>query len=242
MATLPFDPTPLIPPNHQIIEVEGRPARARVVAGAVAKTHEEWVIATIVPMPNLPVAFNNIREVLTEFLSKIKHIGFSEITPCPFGQAYIKLDNVFDRNALLRGNPHPFTDVHVIFQEHNESINWRKFVLNREVWLMLCGFALDRRCMHEIANAVRSFGKLVHWDRVKSTRANLLVKVRVEELRDIPASVVIGEGEDIQTESESVPIVILQQHMLGAEAPDEDPIPPDGNPHPIPLQANFHAN
>lgn len=47
MASFPFDPTPFIPPNHQVIEVEGRPARARVVAGVVARTHEEWVIATL---------------------------------------------------------------------------------------------------------------------------------------------------------------------------------------------------
>ena len=85
MANFRFNPAPFAPPNHQIINVEGRPARARVVVGAVARSHQEWVIATIVLTPNLPVAFNNIREVLTEFLSNIKHIGFSEITPCPFG-------------------------------------------------------------------------------------------------------------------------------------------------------------
>lgn len=196
----------------------------------------------IVPLPNLPVAFANIREVLTEFLTDVKRVGFSEISPCPFGQAYIKLDSVFDGDALLRDNPHPFTDVHVIFQKHNEGINWRKFVLNREIWLLLCGFPFDRCYVHEIANAVRNFGRLVHWDRVKSTRANLLVKVRVEELRDIPSRIVIGEGGDFQTESKFVHVVILQQHMLGAEAPDEDPIEPHGNPQPRPNQENFHAN
>ena len=87
----------------------------------------------------------------------------------------------------------------MIFQKHNEGLNWRNLNLNREVWLLLCGFPFDKRCMHEVAIAVRCFGKLVHWDRVKSTKSNLLVNVRVEELRDIPASVVIGEGDDIQT-------------------------------------------
>ena len=47
-------------------------------------------------------------------------------------------------------------------------------------------------------------------DRVQSTRANLMVKVRVEELRDIPNSIVIGEGYDFQTGSLTVPVVILQ--------------------------------
>lgn len=80
----------------------------------------------IVPLPNLSVAFANIREVLTEFLTDVKRVGFSEISPCPFGQAYIKLDSVFDGDALLRDNPHPFTDVHVIFQKHNEGYQLEK--------------------------------------------------------------------------------------------------------------------
>lgn len=96
--------------------------------------------------------------------------------------------------------------------------------------------------MHELANAVRSFGTLMHWDRNKSTKANQLVKVRVEALRDIPASIVIGEGNDFQTDSQTVPVVILQQRMLGEQAPDEDPIDPHGNPHPMPQQENFHPN
>ena len=82
-------------------------------------------------------------------------------------------------------------------------------MLNREVWILLCGFPFDRQCMHEIANAVRSFGKLIHWDRVKSTRASLLVKVRVEELRDIPASEVVREDDGFLIEFETVPIMIL---------------------------------
>lgn len=67
-----------------------------------------------------------------------------------------------------------------------------------------------------------------------------MVNVRVEELRDIPASIVIGKGDDFQTESLTVPVIILRQHMLWVEAPDEDPILVNGNPHPIPQQANFH--
>lgn len=62
-----------------------------------------------------------------------------------------------------------------------------------------------------------------------------MVKVRVEELRDIPASIVFGEGDDLQTGSLTVPVVILQQQILGVEEPDEDPIPPHGNPHPVPV-------
>lgn len=70
--------------------------------------------------------------------------------------------------------------------------------------------------MQEIGNVVRSFGTLLQWDHVKITRANLLVKVRVEALRDILVSLVVGEGNDFQTDSLTVPIVILRQLMLDA--------------------------
>ena len=114
--------------------------------------------------------------------------------------------------------------------------------MNREGWLLLCGFPFDRKCMHEVANAVRGFGRLLEWDRNKSTTENLMVKVRVDQLSDIPASLVFGEGYDFQTDSLTVPVVILQQQILGGEAPDEDPIDPNGNPHPAPHMANFHPN
>lgn len=115
-------------------------------------------------------------------------------------------------------------------------------MLNRDVWILLCGYPFDRRYIQEVSTAVNKFGKFLMWDRVRSTRANLMVKVRVEELRDIPASIVFGEGNDFQTDSLTVLVVILQQQILGVEAPDEDPIDPHGNPHPVPPQANYHPN
>ena len=64
-----------------------------------------------------------------------------------------------------------------------------------------------------------------------------MVKVKVKELRDIPASIVFGEGDDFQTKSWTVLVVIQQEEMLGVVAPDQDPIPAHANPHPILHQA-----
>lgn len=192
-------------------------------------------------MPNLPVAFNTVREILSNFLTE-KQLGFSEIEPCPFGQAYVKLNSVLDRDDLVTDSPHQFTDVHVIFEKHDKGMNWRSLVLNRDAWILLCGYPFDRRNIQEVSNAVSKFGKFLMWDRIRSTRENLMVKVRVEELRDIPTSIVFGEGYDFQTGSLTVPVVIIQHQILGVEAPDEDPVAPHGNPHPMPQQANYHPN
>lgn len=83
-------------------------------------------------MPDLQVPFANIREILGEFIRDVKHLGFSEITPCPFGQACVKLNSPFDRDALVNQSPHAFGDVHVIFQKHNQGINWRGLAMNGE--------------------------------------------------------------------------------------------------------------
>lgn len=69
-----------------------------------------------------------------------------------------------------------------------------------------------------------------------------MINIRVGELRDIPASIFFGEGDDYQTESLIVPIVILQQQILGIEALDEDPVLQNGIPHPVSQQGNFHPN
>lgn len=123
MANFPFDPAPFLPPDHQLVQVEGRPVRVRVIAQPAQSTHEEWAIATIVPMLNLQAPFANVREILTEFLRDVRRVGFSEISKCPSGQAYVRLDSVYDRESLVRDSPIPFGDVHVIFQKHNQGLN-----------------------------------------------------------------------------------------------------------------------
>lgn len=136
-------------------------------------------------------------------------MGFSKISKCPFGQAYVMLNNVFDRDDLVRNSPHQYDDVHIIFQKHNQGLNWRGFTLNRECWLLLVGFPFGNRSIIQLTNSVKSFGKLLLWDRVKSSRSGLVVKVRVVELSDIPSYIVIREGNDFQNESWSCPVVII---------------------------------
>ena len=69
-----------------------------------------------------------------------------------------------------------------------------------------------------------------------------MVKIRVENLSDVPVSIVVGESDDPNAESWSVPVIILQQDLLGAGPPEEDPVPVDGNNHPQPVNNFFHPN
>ncbi|KAI4990574.1 hypothetical protein ZWY2020_038937 [Hordeum vulgare] len=70
----------------------------------------------------------------------------------------------------------------------------------------------------------------------------MLVKFRVEDMRDVPINLVVGELDEPNSESWTVPIVIVQQELLLAHPPEEDPVAPEGNPHPPPNNPFFHPN
>lgn len=96
--------------------------------------------------------------------------------------------------------------------------------------------------MHELCNAVSSFGKLLVWDRVKTTEAAVVVKVRIDLLKDVPAGIVVSDANLTMSHSWTCPTVIFQNHTLGGPLNEEDPIPEHGNPHPSPQEEHHHPN
>lgn len=129
-----------------------------------------------------------------------------------------------------------------MFQKHNEGMNWKKFNLARDCWLLLVGFPADLRCMAELNNAVSSFGKLLSWDRAKSTEAAVVIKVRIDALKDIPISLAVTGDVHFQGESWTCPVIIFQEELIGEGPAEEDPIPVDENPHPRPPEQHHHPN
>ncbi|CAM0909026.1 unnamed protein product [Alopecurus aequalis] len=241
MANFPFDPTPFLPPDRVALEVEGRPARVRVIHGDLRLSNEDLAIITIIPMPQGEVAFQNVQEILGEFFTE-KRVAIKSISKCPFGQAFVRFDSVEDRDWFVGNGPHVCDDVHLVFQKHNEGINWRKFNLNREVLIQIIGFPADLRCMHELANAVKSFAKLLIWDRTKSTDAYVLVKIGVTALSNIPTSTVVSGADRFSGESWTCPVVILQDYLLGGGPLESEEVPVDGVPHPMPQEQFHHPN
>lgn len=75
---------------------------------------------------------------------------------------------------------------------------------------MLVGFHQDLRNATKIVNAVKTFGKLLIWDKIKSAKVANVIKVKIEELRFIPSSIIQSKSDDFMGESWYVPIVILQ--------------------------------
>lgn len=74
---------------------------------------------------------------------------------------------------------------------------------------MLIGFPTDLRDMQEISHDISLFGRLLVWDRLKTTDVAAVVKVRVSALEDVLASVVVSGGTNPMSETRTCPMVIF---------------------------------
>ncbi|XP_073366488.1 uncharacterized protein [Aegilops tauschii subsp. strangulata] len=68
------------------------------------------------------------------------------------------------------------------------------------------------------------------------------MKVKVDALKDVPASLVVFGAKNFSGQSWTCPVVIVDDNPIGVPPPDEDPVPEDGNPHPRPPEQFHHPN
>jgi hypothetical protein len=101
------------------------------------RQHEDITTINLVPPGQIP--FENIREVIEDFLTNDARVAFRDLQPCPFGSAYVQFVHVCDRDILVRTSPIQFMDVEISFSRHDRGRNWRRALFNRECWLMIVG-------------------------------------------------------------------------------------------------------
>lgn len=92
--------------------------------------------------------------------------------------------------------------------------------------------------------AVAPFGRRLHWHQ-GSNKSRTLVRCLVLAPERVPRSLVISQGTTLGGNGRSwtVPTYILRGLLPDVMPVDEDPIPGDGNPHPIhgaPLAGNLN--
>jgi hypothetical protein len=178
-------------------------------------------------MPQGLIPFDNIREVLDEFLTEVRGIGYQSLQQCPFGAAYVQFNNVSDRDNLIDASPIVFGNAEVSFSKHNEGRNWRGMNFNRDVWVLMVGPPLDHINTEDLSACFHDIGTLLLWEKDPARKGKVLAKLRVTDLIDIPRSVRLTEGNSVESQSWTFLVEVLGQTLLGGGPPDEDPIPDD---------------
>nr|TKW00445.1 hypothetical protein SEVIR_8G109100v2 [Setaria viridis] len=228
MAFLNIDPQPMMLAGFNRVIVQGRQQFARVIFPRATPRNENLAIVTVINLPPGEILFGPLRNVILQFLEHDLGLEVLDIQRCPFGrgQAYVRMGRPSDKDALITQSPHFRNGFAFSFVQHNRAANARRVTFNRECWLMLIGFPLDSCSVHEIEDAIRSFGRMILWQK-DNVLARIIIKARVTELIDIPHYLILSEGDDFEGVSFTVQCEILQQNLLGGFLQDED-IPPGG--------------
>jgi hypothetical protein len=161
MAYQRADPRPFTPRGFNAMVVQNREIVSRAVIRHSHRTHEDFAIVSITPLPAQPLQFAAVRDILLEFFEDQLRIAVREIQPSHLGQALVRFASAHDRDMLVNQSPHQFGDVLVHLVRHNQGHNWRQINFNRECWLMLMGFPLDFWNYECIQNALAPFGKVL---------------------------------------------------------------------------------
>jgi hypothetical protein len=235
MANFPVHPGPFLPGQYEILDVTGRPQHCRYhLSSPVSPKHEDVAIATIAPALDIAAPFDNIRALLQHLI--VQNLGFclQLVQRSPIGHAFVRLDSIADRDWLVDHSPHDVHGIQISFSKHDASINHRRVEYNNECWLMLLAFPLDLWATEHVKGEVKDFASLLIWDEEASSYGKIIIKVKLQDLARVPYSCVVTSPDG--SESWSVPIFILSQHILN-DVPDEDQPPPHGGtPHPLPEQ------
>jgi hypothetical protein len=101
---------------------------------------------------------------------------------------------------------------------------------------MFLGIPFDYRNTFDIANTVATFGTFHNWHRDDVVLDRTLVFASYPSTALVPRDVVISRYANLggARESWTAPCYILDADIADVMPPDEDPMPFDGNPHPMP--------
>lgn len=103
------------------------------------------------------------------------------------------------------------------------KVSTRKgLTFNRDCSLMLIGFSWDYWSMSYIQDAIKSFEKLLVWEKDLNNVSHIIIKARVLDLDHVPKSIQITNGDGFLSESWIVSCEIVYQTLLGGGPPDED--------------------
>jgi hypothetical protein len=240
MAVFELDPARWVPHGHQI--EDGGPTRLPrtfyTPSEDPPQRYGNYVVAILEPAP--PQAEEGVwRDLVREFIQNHHHRAVVSSQATLFVLGLFQLRSTAAAAALLIQPPFEIThDIFVRFVPHNDRINHRSahgFCIG---WLMFLGIPLDYRNTFDIANVVATFGTYHNWHRDDEILDRTLVFASYPSTATVPRDVVFGRYANLGAARESwtAPCYVLNDAFADIMAPDEDRMPFDGNPHPLPGQ------
>jgi hypothetical protein len=240
MAVYEVDPIPWLPWGHQVID--GGPTRLPrsyyFPAHDPPSEHQDYCIAVLDPPPP-PQAAALWREQVHDFLIGPLQRNVVSIQASLFGVGLFQLNGPNSVNALVQHGLYQLQNRELRFLHVGEAPqNHRAAVGFRRGWLMFLGMHPDYRNNLDIANAVSTFGQFHSWNHHDPIKERALVYASFPSPQLVPRDVVFGKFGTVGgvRESWTAPVFILSADFADVLPADEDQMPLDGNPHPLPGQ------
>jgi hypothetical protein len=179
------------------------------------------------------------RQQVSNFLTGPLQRHVIEVQPSVFGVGIFQLNSPNAAYALVQHGQYQLHQANrfVHFQFADDAEQNHKAVQGfRKGWLMFLGIPPDYRNDLDIASAVSTFGKFHYWNQHDPFLSRTLVYASFPSPQLVPRDVVFGKFASVGgvRESWTAPVYILSADFADALPADEDQMPPDGNPHPLP--------
>uniref|UniRef100_A0ACD5VMQ6 Uncharacterized protein n=1 Tax=Avena sativa TaxID=4498 RepID=A0ACD5VMQ6_AVESA len=240
MANFEVEPERWLPWGHQIIDGGGTrlPRTYYYAAQDPLPQHQAWCVAIVEPKP--PGALqeqwrNQVRDFLVGPLNR----NVVEDQPSLFGVGLFQLSGPNACHALVQHGHFQLNNRFVRFVFASDAENHRSEQGFRHGWLMFLGIPPDYRTDLHIANAVMILLKIVKfqfWNNNDPIKDRVLVYASFPSPQLVPRDVTFGKFATVGgvKESWSAAVFIPSADFADALPAAEDPMPPDGNPHPLP--------
>lgn len=237
MANFELDPEFFLPPGHNIIDggVDRLPRTYTTPAVPIIGRHERFVIDAVHPTLPTDEVIQVRQEVAALFLHQGLHVRSAQ--PWIEGVGLFELRDAAESYVAVHMVPQPVAQNSVVrFMRHDQGLGFRGQEGFRQGCLMLLGVPLDFRNTEDLRAAVNTFGEFHHWVNADPYLVRSIVFAAFPDDRLVPRSISFSEysawgGAKV---SWSAPVYILGTAAAEILPNDEDPMPLNGNPHPLP--------